>query len=157
MQTGARNSSFTRLRKGAATTICAMLVSGASLAQGQPAATAPTPPNRAAPAQPKQRQLAPTPEQEKPTPPRRPASPQQPAGAPVRAPAAAPKAPPPAALAPVPPHTSAPVDTSQPPPSLPRAPREKMRACAEEWDKMKRESNSGLPMWRDFATDCLTR
>ncbi len=160
LQTSARNSSFTRLRKGAAAAICAMAAFGASLAQGQPAATTPTPPNRAAPAQLKQRQSAPTPapdqQKQKPTPPRRPASPQQPAGATVHAPTSAPKATP-AAVAPVPPNMSAPVDTSQPPPSLPRAPRDKMRACAEEWDKMKRESNSGLPMWRDFATDCLTR
>lgn len=49
-----------------------------------------------------------------------------------------------------------PVDTSVPPPSLPRASREKMRACADEWKKMKLEK-SGLPMWRDFATSCLTR
>ena len=56
-----------------------------------------------------------------------------------------------------PPQTPPPVDTSQPPPTLPRAPREKMRACAEEWDRMKRESKDGLPMWRDFATGCLTR
>jgi hypothetical protein len=32
-----------------------------------------------------------------------------------------------------------------------------MRACAEEWDKKKRASSAGLPMWRDFATRCLTR
>jgi hypothetical protein len=32
-----------------------------------------------------------------------------------------------------------------------------MRACAEEWDRMKRESKEGLPTWRDFATECLTR
>jgi hypothetical protein len=32
-----------------------------------------------------------------------------------------------------------------------------MRACAEEWDQMKRESKEGLPMWRDFATECLAR
>lgn len=50
-----------------------------------------------------------------------------------------------------------PLDTSLPPPSLPRAPREKMRACAEEWEKMKRATKTGLPMWRDFATGCLTR
>ncbi|KAF0213786.1 MAG: hypothetical protein FD172_213 [Methylocystaceae bacterium] len=56
-----------------------------------------------------------------------------------------------------PPQAPPAVDTSQPPPTLPRAPREKMRACAEEWDKMKRESKDGLPMWRDFATQCLTR
>lgn len=55
-------------------------------------------------------------------------------------------------LAPLPP-----VDTSVPPPTLPRATRERMRACAEEWGKKKRASNAGLPMWRDFATGCLTR
>ncbi|WP_442753553.1 hypothetical protein ACNHKD_11120 [Methylocystis sp. JAN1] len=55
-------------------------------------------------------------------------------------------------LAPLPP-----VDTSSPPPSLPRASRDRMRSCAEAWEKMKRASNANLPMWRDFATGCLTR
>jgi hypothetical protein len=32
-----------------------------------------------------------------------------------------------------------------------------MRACAEEWEKMKRGAKVHLPMWRDFATGCLTR
>jgi hypothetical protein len=40
---------------------------------------------------------------------------------------------------------------------LPRAPRERMRACAEEWDKLKRTTKANLPMWREFATRCLTR
>jgi hypothetical protein len=55
-------------------------------------------------------------------------------------------------LAPLPP-----VDPSTPPPLLPRASRERMRACAEEWDKMKRATTSALPMWREFAIGCLTR
>lgn len=50
-----------------------------------------------------------------------------------------------------------PIDTSKPPPLLPRASREQMRACAEEWDALKRKTKTGLPMWRDFATECLTR
>lgn len=50
-----------------------------------------------------------------------------------------------------------PIDTSKPPPSLPRASRERMRACADEWSAMKRKTRTGLPMWRDFATECLTR
>ncbi len=50
-----------------------------------------------------------------------------------------------------------PVDTSTPPPLLPRASRERMRACAEEWEKMKRATKTTLPMWREFATGCLTR
>lgn len=66
----------------------------------------------------------------------------------------APKAAPPAQtkLPPLPP-----IDTSSPPPTLPRASRERMRECAEEWDKMKRGPNQDLPMWREFATGCLTR
>ncbi len=55
-------------------------------------------------------------------------------------------------LAPLPP-----VDASAPPPSLPRAPRERMRACAEEWTAFKQKTKSALPMWREFATGCLTR
>lgn len=50
-----------------------------------------------------------------------------------------------------------PVDTSTPPPMLPRASRERMRACAEEWEKHKRASRAALPLWRNFATECLTR
>ncbi|PPD43042.1 MAG: hypothetical protein CTY15_11100 [Methylocystis sp.] len=50
-----------------------------------------------------------------------------------------------------------PVDPSTPPPALPRASRERMRACAEEWEKKKMKTATGLPMWRDFATGCLTR
>jgi len=79
--------------------------------------------------------------------------------APTKAPAAPGRQQPPAPpvapqqkLAPLPP-----VDTSVPPPMLPRASRERMRACAEEWEKKKRAATAGLPMWRDFATGCLTR
>ncbi|KAF2991754.1 hypothetical protein OGR47_08410 [Methylocystis sp. MJC1] len=50
-----------------------------------------------------------------------------------------------------------PLDTSAPPPMLPRASRERMRACAEEWEKHKRVSRAAVPLWRDFATECLTR
>jgi len=50
-----------------------------------------------------------------------------------------------------------PIDTSVPPPLLPRASRERMRACAEEWDELKRNTKVGLPMWREFASKCLTR
>jgi hypothetical protein len=49
------------------------------------------------------------------------------------------------------------IDTSKPPPLLPRAPRERMRVCAEEWIQLKHKSRVGLPMWRDFAAKCLTR
>jgi hypothetical protein len=55
-------------------------------------------------------------------------------------------------LAPLPPP-----DVSAPPPLLPRASRERMRACAEEWEKKKRGATAPLPMWREFATGCLTR
>ncbi len=49
------------------------------------------------------------------------------------------------------------IDASRPPPLLPRASRERMRACAEEWIALKHKSRAGLPMWRDFATKCLVR
>lgn len=70
----------------------------------------------------------------------------QPAAPTAIAPAPAPK------LSPLPP-----IDTSVPPPMLPRASRAQMRLCAEEWAKMKEKSKTGLPMWRDFAAGCLTR
>jgi hypothetical protein len=60
---------------------------------------------------------------------------------------------PPKARLPVP----APPDTSAPPPRLPSASREKMRACAVEWTKLKMETRGPLPLWRDFAGECLTR
>jgi hypothetical protein len=40
---------------------------------------------------------------------------------------------------------------------LPRASRARMRECADEWNQMKRRATAGLPLWRDFATGCLTR
>jgi hypothetical protein len=54
---------------------------------------------------------------------------------------------------PVPP----PPDTSAPPPKLPAASREQMRACANEWAKLKMETRGPLPLWRTFAGECLTR
>jgi hypothetical protein len=50
-----------------------------------------------------------------------------------------------------------PIDAATPPPMLPRASRERMRACAEEWDETKRNAKAPLPLWREFATRCLTR
>jgi len=50
-----------------------------------------------------------------------------------------------------------PLDTSIPPPSLPRASRLRMRACAEEWTKKKLLTRNDLPRWRDFATGCFNR
>jgi len=50
-----------------------------------------------------------------------------------------------------------PIDTSIPPPLLPRASRLRMRACAEEWTKKKLLARNDLPRWRDFATVCLNR
>ena len=50
-----------------------------------------------------------------------------------------------------------PIDSSTPPPSLPRASRARMRACAEEWTRKKLLARSDLPRWRDFATSCLTQ
>jgi hypothetical protein len=40
---------------------------------------------------------------------------------------------------------------------LPPASRETMHACAVEWAKLKLESRGPLPIWRDFAGECLTR
>jgi hypothetical protein len=88
-----------------------------------------------------------------PTPPRRPPdlSPREPprAASPERSEPSRPPLPPPVALPPV--------DPSIPPPTLPRASREAMRRCALEWERMKREGHAGPPMWREFATKCLTR
>lgn len=50
-----------------------------------------------------------------------------------------------------------PLDTSTPPPKLPPAAREKMHACAIEWMKVRQQARAPWPMWRDFATGCLTR
>lgn len=50
-----------------------------------------------------------------------------------------------------------PLDTSVPPPMLPRASRERMRFCALEWEKRKMATKNGLPPWRDFAAKCLTQ
>ena len=50
-----------------------------------------------------------------------------------------------------------PPDTATPPPRLPDASREKMRACAIEWSKLKLEARNPLPLWRDFGAKCLTR
>lgn len=81
----------------------------------------------------------------------KPSAPTTPQGA-VKQPPAAPPADAGAALAPLPP-----IDTSTPPPMLPRASRERMRICAEEWEKHKRASRAAQPLWRNFATECLTR
>jgi len=50
-----------------------------------------------------------------------------------------------------------PPDLSKPPPELPAAPREKLRACADEWTQFKATHPDPLPMWREFAAGCLTR
>ena len=50
-----------------------------------------------------------------------------------------------------------PPDTTRPPPRLPEAPREKMRACAIEWSKLKLEARDPMPLWRDFGAQCLKR
>jgi hypothetical protein len=50
-----------------------------------------------------------------------------------------------------------PLDTSVPPPSLPRAPRSRMRLCAMQWLKIREESRTRGVSWREFATKCLTR
>jgi hypothetical protein len=50
-----------------------------------------------------------------------------------------------------------PLDASLPPPSLPRAPRERMRLCATQWLKIRQDGQTNGTGWRDFATKCLTR
>ena len=50
-----------------------------------------------------------------------------------------------------------PIDTTKPPPMLPRASREQMHACAEQWQEMKMSSTQDLPMWRHFAARCLAQ
>ena len=80
-----------------------------------------------------------------------------------QAPAAAPRAEQtPAPIIPAPiitkkPAPLPPVDTSKPPPMLPRASRAQMHDCADEWRAMKMAKSEGLPMWRQFAMQCLTR
>jgi hypothetical protein len=32
-----------------------------------------------------------------------------------------------------------------------------MRACAVEWTQRKMDAGKKLPLWRDFAAECLTR
>jgi hypothetical protein len=88
-----------------------------------------------------------------PLPPRRPAdltpNAPPPAAAPRQSEPSKPSLPPPVALPPI--------DPSIPPPTLPRASRSAMRRCALEWNSMKRSGHTGPPMWREFATKCLTR
>jgi hypothetical protein len=92
-----------------------------------------------------------------PTPPRRPSNRPPTATAPSEPPAVSPEASRPVAPPLPPPAALPPVDLSVPPPTLPRASRQAMRRCALEWEKMKREGHVGAPMWREFATKCLTR
>jgi len=42
-------------------------------------------------------------------------------------------------------------------PSLPAAPRSRMRDCGREWQEMKKTGQAKELTWRDFATTCLTR
>jgi len=58
---------------------------------------------------------------------------------------------------PAPPPELPPVDLSTPPPSLPRAPRERMKLCATQWLKLRQERQTGGTTWREFATQCLAR
>lgn len=158
LKIGSRNSSLSRLARASAIAAGALLAASASLAQIKPAT--PTPPVRARSGPAQQKQRTPSPPQEVGRPPARQPRATRPPTVVSPTPSAkpvpqTPRAPSVDALSP--PRTPPPVDVSQPPPTLPRAPREKMRACAEEWDRMKRESKDGLPMWRDFATECLTR
>jgi hypothetical protein len=154
LKIGARNSSLSRLARALAIAAGALLAASVSFAQVKPAT--PTPPTRARSGPAQQKQRTPSPPQEPARQPRATRPPTVVSPTPSAKPA--PQTPrPPGGDALSPPQAPPAVDTSQPPPTLPRAPREKMRACAEEWDRMKRESKDGLPMWRDFATQCLTR
>lgn len=158
LKIGSRNSSLSRLARASAIAAGALLAASVSFAQVKPAT--PTPPVRARSGPAQQKQRTPSPPQKVGQPPARQPRATRPPTVVSPAPSAkpVPQTPqPPSVDALSPPQAPPPVDTSQPPPTLPRAPREKMRACAEEWDRMKRESKDGLPMWRDFATECLTR
>jgi hypothetical protein len=138
--------------------IAARLIAGVcalALAPAVAQQTAPPPAPRAAPSKPK----TPTAKPESAKAGRANGAPPKPAPA---APSSATKPAPSPAPSPAPAQPRAlpalpPLDTSVPPPLLPRASRERMRACADEWNVMKRKSISGLPTWRDFATGCLTR
>ncbi|MGD9657013.1 MAG: hypothetical protein AB7U61_05130 [Methylocystis sp.] len=151
MKIGSRNFSLRRSARAAVIGAGAFVAASAALAQVK--TVTPTPPVRSVPTPPKRN--APPPGQNVRQPPRPRLQDAAPA-APVEKPAPHISQPPEVGALP-PPQAPPPVDTSQPPPSLPRAPRRKMRACAEEWDRMKLESNKGLPTWRSFATECLTR
>lgn len=144
-------SSPARIAAGLIASVCAFALAPAV---AQQTATPPAP--RTAPSKPK----TPASKPETAKAPRAKTEPPKPAASAPAAqphPPAASAAPPaapvqPRALAPLPP-----LDTSVPPPLLPRASRERMRACADEWNVMKRKSIAGLPTWREFATGCLTR
>jgi hypothetical protein len=158
LKIGSRNSSLSRLARASAIAAGALLAASVSFAQVKPAT--PTPPTRPRSGPAQQKQSPPAAQQNVGQSPARRPSATRPQTVVPPTPSAkpAPQTPrPPGGDALSPPQAPPPVDTSQPPPTLPRATREKMRACAEEWDRMKRESKEGLPMWRDFATECLTR
>jgi len=145
------NSALERLTRACAAV--ALLAASASLAQATPATAART---RPVPAQQKPRAASPRqnvrpPPARQPNATRPPTAPSTPGVKPPQT------AKPPFEEALPSPQAPPPVDTTRPPPSLPRAPRQKMRACAEEWQLIKGESKGSLPMWRDFATECLTR
>jgi hypothetical protein len=40
---------------------------------------------------------------------------------------------------------------------LPKASRERMHACAIEWEKYKMSAKPPMTIWRDYAARCLTR
>jgi hypothetical protein len=155
LKISSRNSSLRCLAQAAAIAAGALFAASAPLAQVKTAT--PTPPTRARSGPTQQKQRTPSPQQDVPQPPTRAPSAARPPAVTPAPPTAKPSPAPSAGESLSPPQAPPPVDTSQPPPALPRAPREKMRACAEEWDQMKRESKEGLPMWRDFATECLAR
>ncbi|MBG0811798.1 hypothetical protein IY145_20835 [Methylosinus sp. H3A] len=118
-------------RSACAAIVASLCMLTTAVAAPQPAPSSDRPPHVAARRAPRA-----------PAPPRRP--PEQRAPQPAEAPPAAPPELPP-------------LDTSAPPPSLPRAPRERMRQCAMQWMKIKQEGRVGGTSWREFATRCLTR
>ena len=46
-------------------------------------------------------------------------------------------------------------DVLPPPFTLPKASRDRMRACGHKWESMKEAGTTGDDIWRDFATKCL--
>lgn len=57
--------------------------------------------------------------------------------------------------APLPPPAPSITPAEIPPVQLPKASRERMRACGQQWDDKKRTGEEGELVWRTFAMSCL--